>query len=85
MRIIMRFVGGCLDQKVMEGDLDRPYDDATKTVNVTVERYLFTNHGALGKQFEVRKRGLHFDTYEVFARDEEPTAIRLTVRCVASD
>ncbi len=85
MRVIITYLGGCLDQRVMDGDLEKPYDDATKSVNVTVERFLFTNHGSLGKQFEVRKRGLRFDTYEVFARDETALEIRLTVRCIASD
>ena len=84
MRIVMTYSGGCLDQKVMEGDLYRPYDDGKNIVNLTVERYLFTNNGTIGKQFEVRHRG-KFYTYEVVARDEATTAVHLSVHCVASD
>jgi hypothetical protein len=85
MRIIMTYVGGCLDKKTMTGDSEKPYDEATKSVNVTVERYLFTNHGTVGKQFEVRNRGLHFDTYEIIECDTVAYEIHLTVKCVASD
>jgi hypothetical protein len=84
MRIIMVYVGGCLDKKTMEGDLYKPYDDGKEIVNLTVERYLFTNNGTVGKQFEVRHRG-KFYTYEVVARDEAATEVRVTVNCVASD
>ena len=84
MRIIMTYVGGCLDKKIMEGDLAKPYEDGKERVNLTVERYLFTKNGDVGKQFEVRHRG-KFYTYEITDRDEGITEVRLTANCVASD